>query len=293
MTPSALPVDLSPYAISSVGAMVWAWTTAFAPRVLAAAVILVVGFLFAGWARRGLDRLTVRTHWVDNTIRPFLLGVAQYAVVIIVLILVLNQIGIETSSLLAVLGAAGLAVGLALQGTLSNIAAGIMLLWLRPFRVGDYIEVNGLSGTVVETGLFACTLRTFDGAKLFAPNSTIWNFALRNHSETKGRLLAFSIGLAPDVTREQVQAALSAAMAADPRILQEPKPMLFADSFSAAGTTLTWRLFVTGAAYSELQRTLVDTTKITLANSGIAPDSILSIARIVPTSVDPTKLMDI
>ena len=293
MNPTTLPANLSPMEITGAAAMAWTWVTAFAPRLLAAVVILVIGFLVAGWVRRGLDRVTLRTRWVDNTIRPFILGIAQYGVVILVLILVLNQIGIETSSLLAILGAAGLAVGLALQGTLSNIAAGIMLLWLRPFQVGDYIEVNGLAGTIEETGLFACVLRTFDGVRLFAPNSTIWNFALRNHSETGGRLLALAITLSSTVSRESVAAALDGLAAKDERFRKDAEQVLFAEAMTAAGVTLTWRVWVAAGSYSQLQRSIVDLVRAALRQSGIPDDAVQSIARTTPVPGDPTRLMNI
>ena len=164
---------ISTSAVGSFAALTWSWTVSFAPRVVAAVVIMVVGLMLSRWLRRLIVRITERSGRLDPTLQPVLLAAIQYSLFIVMAILVLNQLGIETTSLLAVLGAAGLAVGLALQGTLSNIAAGIMLLWLRPFKLGDYIEVNGMSGTIEETGLFVCIIRTYDGARIFAPNATI------------------------------------------------------------------------------------------------------------------------
>src|SRR5919107_345073 len=112
-----------------------------------------------------------------------LAAAARYAVLILVLVAVLGQLGVQAASLLAVLGAAGLAIGLALQGTLSNIAAGVMLLWLRPFKINDYIEVNnvpGLAGIIRQMGLFSCQLEAYDGLFLFVPNASLWNVPLRN-----------------------------------------------------------------------------------------------------------------
>ena len=143
---------------------------------------------------------------LDPTLRPVLASMIRYAVLILVLIVALSQVGIQTASLLAVVGAAGLAIGLALQGALSNFAGGLMLLWLRPFRIGDFIEVGAIAGTVREMGLFACHLETFDGMFLFAPNSAIWNTPLKNHtrnaqSTSLSRATPTSIGRATSWSR--------------------------------------------------------------------------------------------
>lgn len=145
---------LVPTQLDGVATMAWSWTVEFTPRLISAALLLVVGLFLAGWVRNGLERITRGNSRIDATIRPVMLATVRYGLLVLVLILVLSQLGIETTSLLAVLGAAGLAIGLALQGTLSNIAAGIMLLWLRPYVVGAFIEVNGMSGVVEETGPF-------------------------------------------------------------------------------------------------------------------------------------------
>jgi small conductance mechanosensitive channel len=124
------------------------------PRLVAAVLILVIGTIVARWVSRAVYEISQRTTHIDPTLRPVLASMIRYAVLILVLIVALSQVGIQTASLLAVVGAAGLAIGLALQGTLSNFAAGLMLLWLRPFRIGDFIEVGAIAGTVREMGLF-------------------------------------------------------------------------------------------------------------------------------------------
>src|SRR5687768_15168420 len=179
-----MDIDLSqaPDQLSALAAMVWAWALAFLPRLAAALVIVAVGFFAAGWAVRLIERLAQRTSRLDPTVLPVFTAAARYAVLILFLIAALGQLGVQTASLLAVLGAAGLAIGLALQGTLQNIAAGIMLIYLRPFHVGDYIETPTVAGTVKEIGLFATHLDTGDGLFFFAPNSEIWNKPLKNHS---------------------------------------------------------------------------------------------------------------
>ena len=270
----------------------WAWAIEFGPRVLAATIILVAGFAVARWLARTLDTVMVRTHRVDATVRPFVTASAHYAIVVLVLILALGQLGFQTTSLLAVLGAAGLAIGLALQGTLSNIAAGIMLLWLRPFEVGDYIEVNTINGTVEETGLFSCVLRTYDGVRLFAPNSTLWNFALRNHSRTEGRMIALNVTLTEGSSPDEAAQALAASLAHDERILKHPEPVLFLESYNTAGSVLSCRFWTRPQDFGAVQRSIVSDLQRQFGHAGIAASGIALINRLVPAPTDMTRLVD-
>ena len=189
-----------PTAMQNLSDFAWASAEFFLPHLAVALVILVGGSFAAKWAARTVSAALARTGHLDATAHPALASAARYGVLIVAFVAALSQIGVQTASLLAALGAAGLAIGLALQGTLANIAAGIMLLWLRPFQVGDYIEIvsaTPFAGTVKEIGLFACTLETYEGLFVFAPNSAIWTFPLRNHSRTGGRLVSFNVGFAP------------------------------------------------------------------------------------------------
>jgi small conductance mechanosensitive channel len=173
---------LDPDKLTHVADIAYVWLVAFTPQLALAILILLLGTAGARWSAALVRRLMLGSGRVDPTIVPVLAAVLRYSILILVVVATLSQLGVQTASLLAVLGAAGLAIGLALQGTLTNIAAGIMLLWLRPFRIGDFIEVNAISGTVKEIGLFVCELETADGIYLFAPNSAIWNSPLKNHS---------------------------------------------------------------------------------------------------------------
>ncbi|KQT43153.1 hypothetical protein ASG43_16760 [Aureimonas sp. Leaf454] len=183
----------------------------FLPQLIAALLILVAGLFLARWIGEALTRAFRHSTRIGETVRAPLVSILRYVVVIFTVILALGQLGVQTTSLLAVLGAAGLAVGLALQGTLTNIAAGIMLLWLRPFRVGDYIETQTFSGTVREIGLFVCHLETYDGLFVFAPNSAIWNVWLKNHTRTGPRTVAWSV----EVKRDLPEAVAACTLTAD------------------------------------------------------------------------------
>lgn len=168
--------------------------TLWGMRVLSALVILVLGWVLGKWAEKFFRNLKK----LDATLRTFLGGMAKYTILAVALVTVLGQFGVETASLLAVLGAAGLAIGLALQGTLSNVAAGVMMLILRPFNVGDFIEFDGIAGTVQTLGLFGCELSTPQNVYLYAPNSTIWKADIYNYTRNLHRRQDINVGIAYD-----------------------------------------------------------------------------------------------
>ena len=162
--------------------------------VVGAILILIAGWIIGGWVKRRI----VNIERLDKTLSSFLGGFAKYAVLAVSIVAVLGQFGVETASLLAVLGAAGLAIGLALQGTLSNIAAGTMILILRPFNIGDYIEFGSSGGTVTSLGLFGTELDTVDNKYIFAPNSQIWGTEITNFTRHKQRRQDLTIGISYD-----------------------------------------------------------------------------------------------
>ncbi len=133
---------------------------------------------------------------VDATLTPVIASIIRYTILLITFVAGLGSFGIETTSIIAVIGAAGLAVGLALQGTLSNVAAGVMLLFLRPFKVGDWMETGSVSGTVDEIGLFSTVINTFDNIYISVPNSSIWGSIIINHSKYNTRRMDLDIGIA-------------------------------------------------------------------------------------------------
>lgn len=188
-----------------------AWVLANAWNVLIAIIVLAVGWLLAGFVSRQVTAL-IRTRLKnDATIAPLVGQVARYAILFVTIIVVLGQFGVETASILAVLGAAGLAIALALQGTLSNIAAGIMLVFLKPFKVGDYINADGIEGWVVEVELFATRMKTYEGVYMFAPNSKLSNAKIVNYTREPSRVVEtkFTVPRSADVASVRDQVAKS------------------------------------------------------------------------------------
>lgn len=274
----------------AIAAALWAWAATLAPRAVIAIVILVLGALIAGWAARAVAAAMIKAGGVDETARPALAAAARYGVLVLALVAALSQLGVQTASLLAALGAAGLAIGLALQSTLSNIAAGIMLLWLKPFRVGDYIEVvagNAIAGTVKEIGLFASRLETFDGLYVFAPNSALWNFAVRNHSRNVGRIVCFTVSLPAGADVDRAREILFGAIR--PFAMERPPPEIFVDNLSAGAPLLTCRFWAGHDKITEAQRRVLDAARRALESA--SPDlRPTHMARTVPPDSDPSRL---
>jgi small conductance mechanosensitive channel len=285
--------SLTPERLNALADLAWTWSLTFLPHLGVAIVIMAAGIMISRWAGRAVSKVAARTHQVDVTATPILGSLVRYAILILTVIWALGQMGIQTTSLLAVLGAAGLAIGLALQGTLSNISAGIMLLWLRPFRAGDYIEVGAgataVAGTVREIGLFGTDLDTFDGLAVFAPNSSIWNLPLRNHSRNAGRLLSFSVTVPADADISRAREVLTELASRDGRVLREPPPNVFVEAYGGTGIVLTVRAWIAQPGFSELQRTLLEDARRALdAERDMTPKEIV---RVVPPAADPSRFM--
>lgn len=232
--------------------------TVYGLDVIGALAILIVGWMIAGWVRSTVDRTLGRIPNMDGTLRPFLANLVRWIVLAFVIVAVLNQFGVETTSMIAVLGAAGLAIGLALQGTLSNVASGVMLLVLRPFKSGDFIDAGGLAGTVVEIGLFTTEIRTGDGVYVMAPNSQIWNSTITNFSRNPTRRIDILMGVSYNDNIDVAQETLQSVMEADDRVLKDPAPTTMVMNLGASSVDINMRFWVKNADYWAV---LFDTNK--------------------------------
>lgn len=259
----------APEKLGAIATMFWAWAVDFLPRLASATLLLIVGLVVARWIGRLIATLSIRNLHIDETVRPAIAAVVRYGISIIVIIAALAQLGVQTASILAVLGAAGLAIGLALQGTLSNIAAGFMLLWLRPFRVGEYIETANVSGVIREIGLFATTLDTFDGLYRFVPNSQIWNTPLINHSRNRARMSTFTIGISLDADVGKAEAIAMAVLEKDERILDDPAPEVFVDRMTDNFVFLGIRAWLPSRLFWTGERDIAEAVRERLGAAGI------------------------
>jgi small conductance mechanosensitive channel len=196
--------------------------TVYGLDVLGAIILLVVGVKASGWISRIVAKTLTRTGKVDSTLISFFASAAKYVALAFVGIAVLNQFGVQTASLIALLGAAGLAVGLALQGTLSNVAAGVMLLIFRPFKVGDYVEAAGHSGSIRALNLFFTLMTTPDNVLISVPNSQIWGGSIRNYSVSETRRADFVFGVSYGADLEAAKAAILDVLSSDERTHDDP-----------------------------------------------------------------------
>ncbi|WP_340117600.1 mechanosensitive ion channel domain-containing protein [Pelagibius sp. 7325] len=249
--------------------MVVALVTSYGLSVIGAIVILVVGFVIAGWVRRSVEKGLSKFRKVDETLRSFFSSLAYYAVIVFTIIAVLSQFGVETTSFIAVLGAAGLAIGLALQGTLSNVAAGVMLLLFRPFKVGDYIDGGGLAGTVKSISLFVTELATPDNVQIIAPNSQLWGSAIKNYSFHPTRRVDIALGIAYEDEIDKALAAIVEEAKKDSRVLGDPEPMAAVTDLGDSSVNFTVRVWCNAADYWPLKFDLTKNLKNRMDAEGI------------------------
>ena len=194
--------------------------------VLGAVVILIIGWWLAGWAKKKVIKRTQAAKGVDDTLVPILGQTTKVLILIVTVLAVLGQFGVETTSIVAVLGASALAVGLALQGTLSNIAAGVMLLILRPFKIGDAVNVGGTMGIVDAIGLFTTELHSFDNIGISMPNSKVWGSEIQNLSKFDKRRVDMEFGIGYGSDMDKAISLIKEILEEDERILKEPEPLI-------------------------------------------------------------------
>ncbi|MAU77631.1 MAG: small-conductance mechanosensitive channel [SAR116 cluster bacterium] len=214
----------------------------FSVNILAGLGTIIIGFWLSSKAASIVRKQMSTLQRVDKTLAPILASIIRYAGFILTLVVALGQFGVQTTSIIAVLGAAGLAIGLALQGTLSNVASGIMLLLLRPFSVGDWIETNSISGTVREIGLFATQIDTFDNIYITVPNSSIWSATIINNSRHHIRRMDLDIGIGYNSDLNEVEKALI-TLTKDKRILSDPEPQFLVVDYADSAILVRLRLY--------------------------------------------------
>jgi small conductance mechanosensitive channel len=233
----------------------------FAVNLLVGVVILLATFWAAGWgaglARRAMGRVRRHNGEPDVTLQSFVASLVRYLVIVVGMVAVLQQLGVKTTSVLAVLGAASIAVGLALQGTLSNVAAGVMLLLFRPYRVGDLVEIAGRMGTVKTLDLFVTELATVDNLKVMAPNGKIFGDFIVNYSTPAKRRVDVVFHIGPRQDLGAVLEAVKALLAADKRVLKDPAPILEATALNELYAEGAVRVWIRAADYSAVKTMIV------------------------------------
>ena len=237
---------------------------------LGAIILLVAGWIVAGWAQRVIRRLLDRSVIFDDTLKPLISNIVRYSILVFVLIAVLAQFGVQTASIIAVLGAAGLAIGLALQGTLANIAAGVMLLILRPFKVGETIDAEGIMGTVSEIGLFTTQMVTADGIFISVPNGQIWNRPIKNFTRMSTRRVDLPVGIGYHDDIEKGMAVMTQLIAADSRIQKKPAPQVMVTQLADSAVILHMRFWAKRDDYWNVLFDMTKTVKLRFDAEGIS-----------------------
>ena len=261
-------VDI-PSHLGIVASALWAWTVDFLPRLVSALLILVAGWLAAKWASRAVGDVIHRTDKIDRTLRPVFAAIVRYSILVLVVVAALGQLGVQTTTILTALGGAALAIGLALQGTLANIAAGIMLLWLRPFGIGDYVETDTVAGTVEEISLFHTRIRTWDGIFKFVPNSQLWNVTLTNYTRNPTRLILLEFGIAYEDDMAEGRRVLVETAERHRGVLQDPPPVVVPLSLGDSAVVLQLRAWARTADFWNIRWDLTQEGKRDLEAAGI------------------------
>jgi len=238
-------------------------------QVLGGFALLAVGWGAARWIRRVVRRALGRSA-VDDTLVPFLSSLVYYAVLAFVGVAVLNLFGVQTASLIAVLGAAGFAVGLAFQGTLSNFSSGVMLLVFRPFGVGDHVEVAGESGTVAEIGVFATHLDTPDNVRIVVPNSEVFGSVVKNYHAHDRRRVDLVVGIDYGDDIGGAIETIRRVLAEHEGVLDEPEPVVEVDSLGDSAVNLVVRPWCATADYWSVRRGLTRRLKEAVEADGFS-----------------------
>ena len=241
----------------------------FGLKLIVALVIFYVGRLVARMLVNGIQRI-MQAQEVDKILETFVGNLAYWTVMVFVIIAAINHIGIATTSLIAVMGAAGLAVGLALQGSLSNFAAGVLIVIFRPYRVGDFVEAAGISGVVEQVQILTTILKTGDNKQIIVPNNQIIGSIITNYSANDTRRVDMTIGVSYDDDLDKVRATLQALIDADPRIHKDPEPAIVVSALSDSSVNFTVRTWVNTSDYWGVKFDLTEAIKKRFDQEGIS-----------------------
>lgn len=245
------------------------WVSTYALKVLAALLIVILGKWLAKKISILLSRILERNK-VDITLTGFLSNIIYYLLIIVVLVAAAGQLGINTTSFLTILGTAGLAVGLALKDSLSNFAAGVMLILFRPFRVGDFVDAGGVKGTVDSITIFNTILNTPDNQRLIVPNGNITSSVITNVTANPTRRIDLVVGISYEDDIKAAKTVLNEILAAEPRILDTPAPKIAVSELGDSSVNLVVRPWVKTGDYWNVYFDLTEAIKLTFDEKGIS-----------------------
>jgi small conductance mechanosensitive channel len=237
-------------------------------HLLLAILILVLGNWLVKRVTRWIERAMIHAQ-IETTVTRFVLHISHFILLIVVVTIALEQVGIQATSLLALLGAAGLAIGLALQGSLANLAAGLLLIIFRPFKQGDFIGAAGVEGTVQEVQILSTTLHTVNNLRLIVPNSKITDGIITNYSVMPTRRVDFTIRVSYQDNLQQVKQVLTTLLAENPDILKEPAPFIGVSDLGDSSVNMVIRVWVHSANLRQVRFGVPEQIKLTFDQHGI------------------------
>jgi len=245
------------------------YIVAYGGQLVLAILTLIIGFWVIGKISKGIKKVFI-LKGVDETLQPFLMGILSYMLKILLVISVMSMVGIKMTSFIAILGAAGLAVGMALSGTLQNFAGGVMLLMLKPFKKGDFIEAQGYMGVVDEIQIFSTILKTVDNRVVFIPNGGLSTSSLINYSREEQRRVDFSFGIGYGDDIDKARAVILDVIHAHDKILSDPAPFIVVGELADSSVNLTTRVWSKGADYWEVFFYMNEAVKKAFDKNGIS-----------------------
>ncbi len=251
------------------GGQAWIWLRTNLIELSGAIAVLVIGFFIVRTVSRAADKALARAERLDPTVARFLGNVIKYALWVILGVTVLTQFGVQTTSIIAALGGLALAVGLALQGTLSNVAAGVMILLQRPFRVGEYITCGTVAGTVQGIGLFTTEIIQIDGLYVMVPNNELWNKPVVNFSRMPTRRFELIMAISLEDSIARAREELLALASSDPRVLADPAPVAFVAMLAEGMVKVGLRVWCATPDYLRLSWDLTEAAKQRFDEAGI------------------------
>ena len=237
--------------------------------VLAAILILITGFVIGGWLRGRLMLVGQMNRHLDATLFSFLGNIVRYVVIGFAFLFVLNTFGVQTTSFVAVIGAAGLAIGLALQGTLSNIAAGVMIVFFRPVKLGYFVEVNGQMGTVKEINLNFIELASVANVQIIIPNSQVWGNTIVNYSAYDSRRAEWVFGVGYGADLKLAEETIRRTILSDPRSRTEPEPFIKVNNLGDFSVDFLVRIWCSSADFFQYQADMKRQVKEALDAAGV------------------------
>lgn len=242
----------------------------FLPSVAGALVVLVLGLWLAGRIKRIAAAGMARTGRIDATLGGFLSSLIYYGLIVLVIITTLGIFGVPTTSFAAVIGAAGLAIGLSLQGTLGHVASGVMMLGFRPFDVGDFVEAAGVSGTVKSIGLFTTEMATIDNKKIIVPNGKIFEDVITNYAGYPTRRVDLVFGVSYGDDLDKAMALIKGEVEKESRAKSDPEPIIAVDNLNASSVDIICRVWVERADYFPVKWALLKAVKERFDAEGVS-----------------------